>query len=114
MSHFDSVTWGSNPDSPSYPTEGYAEGYKIARGVQTLNATNAAGGTITTGLTTVVSFSLTSLANTATLANNCALVTGSINSGSIVTKRWKVGGASTTTLEAATAAGSVYWTAIGT
>ena len=102
--HFTGVKWGSSPDSS----------YQVKQGVETVNGTNAAGSTIVTGLTTVTAFSLTPMGNTATLANNCVAVTGSLSSGSIVMKRFKHTGASTPTLIAATTGGTVHWIAVGT
>jgi len=113
MSHFlDSVTWGTNPDSPTYPIAGYASGYKIARGEATLTA-NA---TVATGLSTVVDFVAVPYADTATKANTSPVVTiaDSATAGSILIYRWKHTGASTPTLVASTTAGTVNWVAVGT
>lgn len=91
--------------------EGYAAGYKLARG--SVNAT--ANATITTGLTTVVGFSLTPEADgTGTVTNACAKVDGKISDGNIVAYRWKHTGPTTPTLIAATTAGTIFWVAVGT
>jgi hypothetical protein len=111
MTHFDSLTWGSDPDSPSYPVEGVASGYKLARG-----RTTAAGAaaTIATGLTSIVSYSLTLEGGTAAKANTAVLVTGEISSANILAYRWKHTSAGTTTLVAATTNGTIQWVAVGT
>ena len=111
MSHFDSVNWGSDPDSPTYPLAGAATGYKLARGRAT--ACGAAA-TIASGLTTIVSYALTSEGGTAAKANTAVLVTGEISSTNILAYRWKNTSAGTTTLVAATTNGTIMWVAVGT
>ena len=93
-------------------TQGVAAGYKIARGSQ--SATDTAS--VATGLTTIVAGFAMSRADTATKANNAALVTASpgVATGALKLYRWKHTGASTPTLVAATTAGVIDWIAVGT
>jgi hypothetical protein len=92
---------------------GVAAGYKLARGY----AAGTAAASIATGLSTVVDFVATVKGNSAALANACALVTGrksAITAGQLLLYRWKATSAGTTTLVAATTAGTLEWIAVGT
>lgn len=89
---------------------GLAAGYKLARG----SVAATASAVVATGLTTITGFAVTPLADTATKANTCALATGSASGGNLTLKRWKATNASTTTLIAATTAGTLSWIAVGT
>lgn len=104
-------SWGSEV----YPASGYASGYRIARGSETVTGTLAAGSTIDTGLTTVVAFAALDVAADATAANKIIKTSiFSIDGGTVIYRRWKHSGASTPTLVAATDAGVFKWIAVGT
>lgn len=89
---------------------GVAAGYKLARG----NQAATASATIATGLTTITGFAVAPVGATATKINACSAVSASASSGNLSVYRWKVGGPSTTTLKAASVAGTVSWVAVGT
>lgn len=92
--------------------QGAAAGYKLARGTQAATASKA----ISTGLTTVVAAIAAPYAATATAINKAVAVSVKLaaTAGQISVYRWKHTGASTTTLVAATQAGTVHWVAVGT
>lgn len=92
--------------------QGVAAGYKLARGSKVVTATAS----IATGLTTIVGFAITDRANTAAKANYAPHVSGKIGSiaGALKFWRWKHTSAGTTTLVAATSAGTLDWLAVGT
>jgi hypothetical protein len=89
---------------------GMASGYKLARGSVAATASKA----VTTGLSTIVGFAATLVANTATKINQARAVSATASSGTLTIKRWKHTGPSTATLVAATVAGTVEWVAVGT
>lgn len=91
---------------------GVAGGYKLARGSKVVTGTASKA----TGLTTMVGYAVSARADTATKANTAVVVSGEIGStaGNIKIYRWKHTSAGTTTLIAATSAGTVDWLAVGT
>lgn len=89
---------------------GIAAGYKIARGTQVATASAA----IATGLTTITGYAVSPIAATATTANAGVVVSAKASSGTLTAYRWKHTNASTTTLVAATTAGTISWIAVGT
>ena len=90
--------------------KGVASGYAVARGTQIATATAA----ITTGLTTITGFAVSTLGTTATKANAGKVVTAAASSGTLTVARWKATAPSTCTLVAATVVGTVAWVAVGT
>lgn len=90
--------------------QGIAAGYKLARGTQIATASKA----IATGLTTITGYAVSAIGNTATKANAAVAVSAAASSGTLTVYRWKHTGATTVTLLAATAAGTVSYVAIGT
>jgi hypothetical protein len=83
---------------------------KIASGTPAVTGSLA----VTTGLTTILGFSVAPYAATASTANAGCSVSASVAAGVLTIRRWKHTGATTTTLITATAAGTVTWVAVGT
>ena len=90
--------------------QGYALGYKLARGTVMGTASVA----INTGLTTITGYVITSEGATATKANACVLTTASPSGATLTAYRWKHTSATNSTLAAASTAGTLGWMAIGT
>lgn len=92
---------------------GVAAGYKLARGMTIGTATLTA----VTGLTTITGFALAPVGITGTKINNAGLLSAAAQAttpGTLTIKRWKNATPSTATWVAATVAGTVAWSAIGT
>jgi len=91
---------------------GVAGGYKLARGSSAVTGSAS----INTGLTTVVDFCAVPYADSAAKANYAVTVSiaDAVAAGYIKVYRWKHTSAGTTTLVAATTAGTINWIAVGT
>lgn len=90
--------------------QGYAAGYKIARGIKVATA----NGAINTGLASIVAFAVCAFADTATKINVARAITAKKSGATLTVYRWKHTAPSTCTLTAATTAGTVDWMAVGT
>ena len=93
--------------------QGVVAGYKVARG----NSAGTAAASIATGLSAIVDFVAIPLGASAAKANYCSLITGvksTITAGQLLLYRWAHTSAGTTTLVAATTAGTIEWVAVGT
>jgi hypothetical protein len=96
------------------PVVGVGSSYKIARGVASITGS----GTVATGLTTVVSVTVTPQSDLdgTSLAGCSGTIgdqSGSPAAGSVILKCWKITAADNGALIAATAAKSVNWVAVG-
>jgi hypothetical protein len=89
--------------------QGLAAGYKLARGSVAATANKA----VATGLSSIVGFALAPVAETATKGNLAVLISGKVSGGTLTVYRWKHTGPSTSTLVAATSAGTIDWLAVG-
>jgi len=91
--------------------QGIAAGYKVARGTVACTASSA----INTGLASITGYAVSVVGTTATAVNNaCQVSAKNTGAATLTAYRWKHGGASTTTLAAASTAGTVSWIACGT
>lgn len=96
------------------PVSGVAAGYKIARGVGTLDGGNPTN--IVTGLTTVVAV-VTNLVGTAAPGDNTSVLTVDVAgpaAGSFDVYAWKNTSGSDPTLVASTGTETFHWIAVGT
>jgi hypothetical protein len=97
------------------PVVGGGSGYKVARGVATITGS----GTVVTGLTTVVSITVTmqedaSLTNGNSTTASIGDQSGSPAAGSVIIKVWKPTANNDTTPVASGAAVHINWIAVGT
>ncbi len=90
---------------------GVAAGYVVARGETALDGLNPTP--VSTGLTTVVSFTAT-LKGTAAPGVGTSVLTANISGATVNVYAWKVTSNSDPTLIASTGTESFYWTAVGT
>lgn len=96
------------------PLVGAGSGYKLARGVAAITGS----GTVATGLTTVVSVTVTPQddldgTNLAGVSATVGNQSGAPVAGSVIIKAWKITAADNGVLIAATGAKNVNWIAIG-
>ncbi len=87
-------------------TLGVAAGYKIARGITALDASNPT--TIVTGLASITGFSATLNRSTAVSSGTAFVTYGTITGGSIDVYGWVLAGSASTGTE------NVAWVAVGT
>lgn len=92
-------------------TSGVAAGYKVARGETALDGTNPTP--VTSGLTTIVSCSLT-IKSTAAPGLSTSVVTYGTSSGTLNMYGWKPTGTGDTTLIASTGTDTIGWVCVGT
>lgn len=98
-------------DAVESPVAGVADGYKIARGVGTLDGSNPTS--VAHGLGTCVSVVAT-LKGTAAPGLNTSVITANINGANVDFYAWKPTNGTDPTLIASTGTENFYWQAVGT
>lgn len=106
-----SATWSAIGAASSMSVQGVASGYKLARGAAALDGSNPT--TVATGLTTIVSASV-SLNMTSAPGLSTSVLTCDISGANLNVYAWKPTGAGDTTLVASTGTENFYWVAVGT